>query len=282
MLGSGIVSASVVAAVLDSGRQVRVWGATASWYVSAFTDAGASAAATPRAAVKGAEIVVLAPADEAESVAIESELRGGLAKTTVLTVREPADDGERPTAWLSQENVDHLDCVVFGSLTRMGTTSAVILVSGSPAVVDDHRSMLDSLGLAISVGEPPAGARPTEIALVGFWYDVNVAVLRALANIDPSVRPVLELELRAVLTQLPSVTRSVDNGDPVGEDAGLAFHAQALEVVNASRSRDGAGVSELELAAQEVGNFLTWEDPRSPLARIVQQLRWPVEACSKP
>jgi hypothetical protein len=280
VLGSGIVGAAVAVALMDAGRPVRAWGAGPSWFLAVLADAGA-ATTSPLDAVHGADVVVLAPSAPTEGTAIEAALAGHLPPT-VLIVRGPADDAAPLATWLSREHVGHLECVVLGRPIALGTRSAVVLVSGPAAAVAEHRGTLDALGTTIVVDGTADSGRRSEIALLGLWYDVNVAVLRALANIDPSVRPVVEIELRAVLAQLPATIDSIDHGSDVQEDLGLGLHARLLETVNACRRAAGRTGTELEEAARCVDALLSSDDPRSPLARIAESLRCPVDGVANP
>jgi len=136
-LGTGLLGAGFVEAALGRGDQVTVWNRTAS-KAQALVAFGARVAATPAAAVQGAERVHLVLPDDAVVEAIIGELRPGLSADAIIVDHSttlPALTAERALR-LNAEGVRYLHCPVFIGPAAARQGQGTIMVSGPKALFD--------------------------------------------------------------------------------------------------------------------------------------------------
>jgi 3-hydroxyisobutyrate dehydrogenase-like beta-hydroxyacid dehydrogenase len=134
-LGTGLLGAGFVEAALGRGDQVTVWNRTAS-KAEALAAFGATVAATPADAVRGAERVHLVLPDDDVVEAIIAALRPGLAPEAIIVDHSttlPARTAERSLR-LNAEGVRYLHCPVFIGPAAARQGQGTILVSGPEAL----------------------------------------------------------------------------------------------------------------------------------------------------
>ena len=136
-LGTGLLGSGFVEAALSRGDQVTVWNRTES-KAQALAAFGATVAATPADAVRGAERVHLVLPDDAVVESVIAALRPGLAPTATIidhSTTLPAKTAERSVR-LNAAGVHYLHCPVFigPAAARQGT--GTIMVSGPQALYD--------------------------------------------------------------------------------------------------------------------------------------------------
>ncbi|HEY0778035.1 MAG TPA: NAD(P)-binding domain-containing protein [Gemmatirosa sp.] len=136
-LGTGLLGSAFVEAALGRGDRVTVWNRTAD-KARALEAFGATAAATPADAVRGAERVHLVLKDDGVVDEVVAALRADLAEDTVVvdhTTTQPARTAER-AARLNAEGVRYLHCPVFIGPPVARAGQGTILASGPRALFD--------------------------------------------------------------------------------------------------------------------------------------------------
>ncbi len=156
-LGTGLLGSAFVEAAVKRGDRVTVWNRTRE-KAEALTRVGACAAATPAAAVQGAERVHLVLKDDAVVDEVIAQLRPGLAADAIIvdhTTTQPALTAARMQR-LQAEGVRYLHCPVFIGPAAARESQGIILVSGPKALYEQVRPALEKQAARVQYfGERP-------------------------------------------------------------------------------------------------------------------------------
>ena len=178
-LGTGRLGAGFVEAALGRGDRVTVWNRTAD-KAQALAAFGATVAATPADAVKGAERVHLVLSDDAAVEQVIADCRAGLSAQAIIvdhTTTLPALTAERARR-LNGEGVKYLHCPVFigPAAARLGRGN--ILVAGPQALFDAVKPALEKQAArVVYYGERPDLA--AVIKLIGNAYLIGTGAVMA-------------------------------------------------------------------------------------------------------
>lgn len=178
-LGTGRLGAGFVEAALGRGDRVTVWNRTAG-KAQALAAVGATVAATPADAVRGAVRVHLVLKDDASVDEVIALCRAGLASDTIIvdhTTTLPARTAAR-TERLNAEGVKYLHCPVFigPAAARLGRGN--ILVAGPQALFDAVKPALERQATrVVYYGERPDLA--AVIKLIGNAYLIGTGAVMA-------------------------------------------------------------------------------------------------------
>jgi 3-hydroxyisobutyrate dehydrogenase-like beta-hydroxyacid dehydrogenase len=178
-LGTGRLGSGFVEAALGRGDRVAVWNRTAE-KAQALAALGASVAATPADAVKGALRVHLVLKDDAAVEQVIADCRSGLGKEAIIvdhTTTQPALTAERATR-LNAEGVKYLHCPVFIGPAAARQARGNILVSGPQALFDAVKPALErQAARVVYYGPRPDFA--AVIKLIGNAYLIGTGAVMA-------------------------------------------------------------------------------------------------------
>ena len=178
-LGTGRLGAGFVEAALGRGDRVTVWNRTPA-KAQALAAFGATVAATPSDAVKGAERVHLVLSDDAAVESVIAECRGALGKDAIIvdhTTTLPALTAARATR-LNAEGVRYLHCPVFIGPAAARKAKGNILVAGPQALFDAVKPALEKQAArVVYYGERPDLA--AVIKLIGNAYLIGTGAVMA-------------------------------------------------------------------------------------------------------
>lgn len=178
-LGTGRLGAGFVEAALGRGDRVTVWNRTAE-KAQALAAFGATVAATPADAVKGAERVHLVLSDDAAVEGVIAECRGALAKDAIIvdhTTTLPARTAARAVR-LNAEGVKYLHCPVFIGPAAARQAKGSILAAGPQALFDAVKPALEKQAArVVYYGERPDLA--AVIKLIGNAYLIGTGAVMA-------------------------------------------------------------------------------------------------------
>jgi 3-hydroxyisobutyrate dehydrogenase-like beta-hydroxyacid dehydrogenase len=178
-LGTGLLGGAFVEAALARGDQVTIWNRTAA-KAEALVVHGAMVAATPAAAVAGAERVHLVLRDDAVVDAVIAALRPGLAPHAIIldhTTTQPDLTAARMTR-LADEGVAYLHCPVFIGPAAARAGEGIILVSGRAGWYDRVRPALEAQARRVEyLGD--VGGRAATIKLAGNAWILGIVALIA-------------------------------------------------------------------------------------------------------
>jgi 3-hydroxyisobutyrate dehydrogenase len=180
ILGLGIMGTEMAGRLLATDFPVAVYNRTRE-KAAPFAERGAFVAASPRAAVERADVVISMVADDAAArdvwlgkdgaLAAASPAKALLESSTlsVACIKELA-------AIAAQQNCELLDAPVLGSRPQAAAGELVFLVGGSAAALAQARPVLDALGRQV-VHLGPTGAGALLKLINNFFCGVQAASL---------------------------------------------------------------------------------------------------------
>ncbi|UPK68292.1 NAD(P)-dependent oxidoreductase [Chitinophaga filiformis] len=145
-LGTGLLGANFVKALLKKGTQVQVWNRTAS-KASALEADGAKAFADVADAVKGADIIHLTLKDDAAVNEVLASARKGLKPGAIIidhTTTSTAGAIQRTREW-KEQGFTYLHAPVFMGPINALESTGYMLVSGDQAVIGQLEPMLSKM-----------------------------------------------------------------------------------------------------------------------------------------
>jgi 3-hydroxyisobutyrate dehydrogenase len=164
-LGMGAMGSRMARRLLENGRTLTVWNRSPA-PIAALTQLGAVAAASPRQAAEGADIVVSMVADDAAARAVWLDPRSGAAQG--LRAGSIAVESSTVTpGWIAElgaaveaRGAALVDAPVAGSLPAAAAGQLLVLMGGDDAAVDKVKAALAPLAAAFRhLGPSGRGAR---------------------------------------------------------------------------------------------------------------------------
>ncbi|WP_232825967.1 NAD(P)-dependent oxidoreductase [Chitinophaga alhagiae] len=166
-LGTGLLGANFVKAMLDRGEQVQVWNRSAA-KAAALEALGARVCATAADAVKGADYVHLTLRDDASVNEVLAAAAPGLQVGAVIidhTTTSAAGAVERTKEWQAR-GFTYLHAPVFMGPANAREGSGFMLVSGNQEVITAVQPLLDKMtGRVLNFG--PEEGKAAGMKLIG-------------------------------------------------------------------------------------------------------------------
>ncbi|GIG91295.1 NAD(P)-dependent oxidoreductase [Plantactinospora endophytica] len=252
VLGTGALGTALARLLLDRGHRVTVWNRTPG-KAQALGAAGAAVAGSPDAAVAAGDLVFLCltdyPAVDQVLDAVTDALPGRVVVNLATGAPEPA---QRTADRVGRAGADYLDGVLQGSPGQLGGAGITLLHSGSAAAFGTYRSTLEQLGTTHYLGPDPGQACRYDLALLGLWYEAQLAYLNAMVLVGATGPDELAAFAGLAGRQLGYVTGATgETAREVAErryprgPADLTEHAPVLDEL--LRQRGTAGLSTAHL-----------------------------------
>ncbi|MEU9302218.1 NAD(P)-binding domain-containing protein [Streptomyces sp. NPDC048269] len=184
LLGLGDMGTALARTWLAAGHRLTVWNRTAT-KAGPLAAEGAVVAASAAGAVAASRLVVLCLLDDAS---IDSALAGVdlTGKDLVnLTTGTPAE-GRARAAWAEERGARFVDGGIMATPTMIGVpeSGGYVFYSGSRALFDTHREVLEVPAGGRFVGEDPGHAALHDVALLSAMYGMFAGVSHAYALIE--------------------------------------------------------------------------------------------------
>ncbi|MFK0253315.1 NAD(P)-dependent oxidoreductase [Streptomyces sp. NPDC090445] len=184
LLGLGDMGTALARTWLAAGHSLTVWNRTAA-KAEALAAEGASVAAGPAEAVAANDLVVVCLLDDAS---VGSALEGAdlTGKDIVnLTTGTPAE-GRARAAWAEARGARFVDAGIMATPVMIGVPEAggYVFYSGSRALFDTHRAVLEVPVPARYVGEDAGHAALHDVALLSGMYGLFAGISHAFALIE--------------------------------------------------------------------------------------------------
>ncbi|MFE9932379.1 NAD(P)-dependent oxidoreductase [Streptomyces sp. NPDC005533] len=184
LLGLGDMGTALARTWLAAGHRLTVWNRTAA-KAAALAAEGALVAAGPAEAVAANGLVVLCLLDDAS---VGSALDGIdlTGKDVVnLTTGTPAE-GRARAAWAKERGARFVDGGIMATPTMIGVPEAggYVFYSGSRALFDTHREVLEVPAGARFVGEDASHAALHDVALLSAMWGMFAGISQAYALIE--------------------------------------------------------------------------------------------------
>lgn len=142
-LGTGEMGSALVRTVLGAGHRAVIWNRNAH-KAEALAGAGPTVAATAGEALD-ADLIVVCLFDHKSVHDVLDPLAERLAGRRVLNLTTTSAEGARELArWAAGAGVDYLDGGIMATPAMIGNPGSSLLYSGSRALFDDHRELLET------------------------------------------------------------------------------------------------------------------------------------------
>ncbi|MFB6559657.1 NAD(P)-dependent oxidoreductase [Streptomyces sp. NPDC056400] len=184
LLGLGDMGTALARTWLAAGHSLTVWNRTPA-KAGALAAEGASVAATAADAVAASALVVVCLLDDASVGATLDGIDLTGKDLVNLTTGTPAEARAR-AAWAQQRGARYLDGGIMATPTMIGVPEAggYVFYSGSRALFDSRRAVLDVPTGSRFVGEDPGHAALHDVALLSAMWGMFAGISHAYALID--------------------------------------------------------------------------------------------------
>ena len=150
-LGLGAIGRPMARHLAPPRFELTVWNRTAAKATAFAADTGAIAAATPREAAKGADVVITCLPSSREVEGVVVGVDGALAGMRHGTVLVDCTSGDPTTsariaALLSQSGVAFIDAPVSGGVIGAERAALTVMVGGDPTALELVRPVLSAFG----------------------------------------------------------------------------------------------------------------------------------------
>ena len=252
-LGLGAMGAPLAARLVHAGYDVVVWNRTAA-RAEPLVALGASAAATPAAAVAGAEFVVTMLSDPAAVASVAESFAGALRPDAVVVeMSTVGPDGTKRVRDLIPASVGLVDAPVMGSVDRAENGTLAVLAGGAPQDLARVKHLLKLFGDVTECGGPGTGSARKLVLISGIVAGVTVvgetlALAERLGVPDP--RAVLEASPLSGLVARAFATGVDFSAEMAAKDLRLAGEVLDLPVITAAqRALESVPDSDADLGA---------------------------------
>jgi 3-hydroxyisobutyrate dehydrogenase len=280
LLGTGIMGAGMGHNILAAGLPLRVWNRSPE-KAQPLADAGATLAADPAEAVRGADVVVTMLGDGHHVLAVMEQAADGLASGQVWAQTTTAGvDQDDLVAFAGKHGLLFVDAPVVGTRQPAESGQLVVLAAGPAAAKDAVQPVFDAMGKTTTwVADDAAGLPASRLKLVvNSWVlAVTAATAEAVAlakglDVDPQAfldsvaggpldLPYLQNKAKAILAEdwAPnfSVTNAAKDADLIvaaGKGAGVELDVAAAASARYHRAAD-AGHGDDDMAANYLASF---------------------------
>ncbi|MEU2389875.1 NAD(P)-binding domain-containing protein [Streptomyces sp. NPDC007369] len=184
LLGLGDMGTALARTWLAAGHSLTVWNRTAA-KAEALAAEGALVAASPAEAVAANDLVVVCLLDDASvgSALDGTDLAG---KDMVNLTTGTPGEGRARAAWAEARGARFADAGIMATPVMIGAPEAggYVFYSGSRALFDTHRDVLEVPAPARFVGEDPGHAALYDVALLSGMYGLFAGISHAFALIE--------------------------------------------------------------------------------------------------
>jgi len=219
MVGLGLMGSALARAFLGKASDVTVWNRTQS-KCEPLVEEGARAVPTVAEAIAESPVSVIcisdyhATNDILGTEDVRRELKGKVVVQLSSGTPQEARESER---WIQDCGAEYMDGAILAFPRTIGTPNAMIVISGPASSFEKHKSLLDSLGNVVFVGESIGLASTQDIAgiaffiaaLMGFMHGAVIFESEGLSVeeylvLAESVMPVLSGELHQIADRIKS------------------------------------------------------------------------------
>jgi 3-hydroxyisobutyrate dehydrogenase-like beta-hydroxyacid dehydrogenase len=176
VIGLGQMGAAIAAALVSAGYDVTVWNRTPGKEVESTI-----VAPTAADAIAASPVALAVVSDYATVRELFADAAGGALVNLATGTPEEAQE---MAEWATARGVDYLDGAMLAVPQSVATPDAQFLYSGSTAVFDEYREVLDVVATSRYLGPDPTVAAVWDSALLGIGYSALLGYLHAAALLD--------------------------------------------------------------------------------------------------
>ncbi|MGW9196917.1 NAD(P)-dependent oxidoreductase [Micromonospora chersina] len=282
VLGLGAMGSALAAALVRAGQATTVWNRSPG-RADDLVAQGARAAATAGDAVRASPLVIACLLDHASVHEVLDPLSGDLAGRTLINLTTTSPEQSRElAAWAADAGIAYLDGGIMAVPAMIGQPGASILYSGSAAVFDRYRPLLDVWGDSTYFGADAGLASLYDLALLAGMYVMFAGFLHGVAMVAPAGVTARDFAAMAApwLTAMTGAFQGfaavVDGGDYTVEgQQSLAFSDLALSGIVAASADQGIGTDVLDVVQRLLRRQIDAGHGPEGFARLIESIRQP-------
>ncbi|OLF04949.1 6-phosphogluconate dehydrogenase [Actinophytocola xinjiangensis] len=241
VVGLGAMGRALAARLLDTGHGVTAWNRTP----GRDADLGVRASATVAEAVAASPLVVaclLRHSSVHETLdPVAGRLRG---KALVNLTTTTPNEARELAGWAAGHGIDYLDGAILAVPDMIGSPGAQVYYSGSRAVFDRFRTVLDAWATSTFDGSDAGRASLIDLAMLSGMYQMFAGFLHGAAMVGSEGMSATDFAARAT----PFISAMTD---------GFAGFAQVVDggdyTVAGQQSLDFSDLSDIVRASEEQG-----------------------------
>lgn len=277
-LGLGEMGTALVRAAAGAGHRSIVWNRTpgrASGLASDLT----RVAATVAEAVDAGDVIVVCLFDSRSVHDVLDPVADRLAGRHVVNLTTTTPDAARELSrWATGHGAEYLDGGIMAVPTMIGAPEALVYYSGSPVVVERHRSLLESWGRTEYFGEDAGLASLHDLALLSAMYVMFAGFFHGAALAGTAGMPAKEFAARAtawltaVLPALTEYAEIIDGGDYTLPGQQSLDFSDISEIVDASRAA-GLSTEVVDVVQRLIHRQIDRGHGAEGFARVIESIR---------
>ncbi|WP_433871674.1 NAD(P)-dependent oxidoreductase [Saccharopolyspora sp. CA-218241] len=195
VLGLGAMGGVLAAALQDAGYRTTTWNRTPGRDAELIAR-GAVAAPSVREAVAASPVTIACLYDHASVHETLDPVAPELGTLINVTTTTPGEAREL-AAWAAGHGIGYLDGAILATPVQIGSREAAILTSGSRAVYDAHRTLLDVWATSSFDGDDAGMASLHDLAMLSGMYTMFAGFLHGAAMTGSAGVPAREFAARA-------------------------------------------------------------------------------------
>ena len=280
VLGLGAMGNALAVALVEAGHETTVWNRSKGKADNLIAQ-GAQAAATAGDAVRARRLVIACLLDHASVREVLDPLSDDLAGRTLINVTTTTPEQSREmAAWASDLGIAYLDGGIMAVPAMIGRPGASVLYSGSAAVFDQNKPLLELWGTSTYYGEDAGLASLYDLALLAGMYVMFTGFIHGAAMVAPAGITAGEFAATAApfLTAMTGGFRGfaavIDGGDYTVEGQ-QSLEFSSLGDILAASSGQGISTEVVDMVQQLIQRQIDAGHRKEGFARIIESIKQP-------
>jgi 3-hydroxyisobutyrate dehydrogenase-like beta-hydroxyacid dehydrogenase len=282
VLGLGAMGSALAAALVQAGHATTVWNRSAG-KADNLVAQGAQAASTAGDAVRASQLVIACLLGHASVHEVLDPLSGDLAGRTLINVTTTSPEQSREmAAWAADAGVAYLDGGIMAVPPMIGQPGSSILYSGSAAVFDQYKPLLELWGDSTYFGEDAGLASLYDLALLAGMYVMFTGFMHGAAMVAPAGMTAGEFAAMAAPWQaamtgaFQGFAAVIDGGDYTVEgQQSLEFTALTLGGIVAASSDQGISTEVVTMVQRLVQRQIDAGHGKEGSNRMIESIKQP-------
>ena len=282
VLGLGAMGSALAAALVKAGYPTTVWNRTPG-KAEELVAQGATAADTAEEAVQAGDLVIPCLYDHASVHDVLDPLIGRLAGKAIVNVTTTAPAESRELAgWAASAGMAYLDGGIMAIPSMIGQPGSSLLYSGSAAVFDEHKPLLDLWGESTYFGEDAGLASLYDLALLSGMYVMFAGFMHGAAMVASAGVPAGEFAQRSAawLTAMTGgfseFAAVIDGGDYTVPGQQTLEFSDLSHMLDASADA-GIGTEVIGMVQNLIRRQIDAGHGQEGFARIYESIRQPAD-----
>ena len=278
VLGLGEMGSALADALIDAGHPTTVWNRSPA-KTQPLVARGASAASSVDAAVLASPVVVACLFDHASVHDVLDPLAPSLSGRALINVTTTTPTQARELAgWAARHGIDYLDGGIMAVPEMIGGPGSTIFYSGSAAVYEQHRALLDQWGQSSYFGTDAGMASLYDLAILAGMYTMFAGFLHGAAMVGSEGVPAGEFAARAtpflaaMTGAFAGFAATIDAKDYAGEGQQSLEFSDLTDLVTASVEQ-GVSAEVLQPVHEMIQRQIAAGYGAEGFARLFEELR---------